>query len=128
MDRPGLRPFRGALALWICLLAACASNAPQSTSSKNVSLAMDAWKGHKVAEAIGMWGMPDSITREGTLGVLVWKADNAAGKPPPTALPAGMAWAVRCARVLSVDPSETIVQARAYGSECSDDPADYAPR
>jgi len=115
------------LPLWICVLAACASNAPQS-ASKGVNLAMDAWKGHKIAEAIGMWGMPDSITREGVLGVLAWKADNAAGKPPPPALPNGMAWAVRCARVLSVDPSETIVQARAYGSECSDDPADYAPR
>lgn len=116
-----------ALLMCVCLLSACASNAPQS-ASKNVSLAMDAWKGRKVAEAVGMWGMPDSIGREGTLGVLVWKADNAAGKPPPTALPGGMAWAVRCARVLSVDPSETIVQARAYGNECSDDPADYAPR
>jgi hypothetical protein len=115
-----------ALLMCACLLTACASNAPQST--KGVNLAMDAWKGRKVAEAVGMWGMPDSVAREGTLGVLVWKADNAAGKPPPMALPSGMAWAVRCARVLSADPSETIVQARAYGNECSDDPADYAPR
>lgn len=110
----------------ICLLAGCASNAPQS-SSQGVKSAMDAWKGRRVAQAVGLWGMPDSITREGMLGVLVWKADNAADTPPPPALPQGMAWAVLCTRVLSVDPSETIVQARAYGNGCSTDPADYAP-
>ena len=115
------------LLLLVCFLAACASNAPQS-SSQSVNSAMDAWKGRRVTEAVGMWGMPDSITREGTLGVLTWKADNAAGKQPAPALPPGMVWAVLCARVLTVDPSETIVQARAYGSECSSDPADYAPR
>lgn len=111
----------------LLLLAACATNAEQPSGSSNVNSAMEAWKGKRVTQAIGKWGMPDSINREGTVGVLVWKADETAGTELP-ALPEGMAWADLCKRVLTVDPSETIVEARAYGNGCSTDPIDYAPR
>lgn len=89
---------------------------------------MEAWKGRPVTEAVAKWGMPDSVNREGMHGVLVWKADDTSGTESLPALPPGMAWADLCQRVLMVDPSETIVQARASGSGCSSDPWDYAPR
>ena len=107
-------------------LSACSSNPPQA-ASPGVAATLNTWKGRRVTDAVSLWGMPDSIGREGTVGVLVWKADNAAGKPSFPPLPGSMEWVILCTRVLTVDPSETIVAARAYGSDCSMNPEDYAP-
>ena len=108
-------------------IAACSAQPTQPPGAPSVNRAMEAWKGRKVAEAVGLWGMPDSIAREGTLGKLAWTADNAPGKPAFPPLPGNMEWAIRCARVLMVDPSETIVEARVYGGDCSTNAEDYAP-
>ncbi len=122
------------------LVTACASSPPaipSSASSKgSMSIVMASWKGRMAREAVAMWGMPDFIGREGTLGMLQWKADNAAGTstgsaswtPPLFEPPEGsQPWPTRCNRVLMVDASETIQNARWFGSNCSTDPADYAP-
>lgn len=108
------------------LLVGCASS-PQQGASPGINAVMERWKGRRVTDAVSVWGMPDSIGREGTVGVLVWKADNAPGKPPFSPLPNNMEWAILCARMLTVDPSETIVQARAATGDCSANPEDYAP-
>lgn len=126
MTRPG-KTLRLLLPTLAFALAACASNAPLAPS-RDVGRAMDAWKGKPVTEAVAKWGMPDAIHREGTVGVLVWHADDTSDTASLPALPPGMAWADLCRRELTVDPSETIVQARAMGSGCSTDPWDYAPR
>ena len=112
--------------LGIGLLAACSAN-PTQPSGPGVNAMMESWKGRRVSEAVGLWGMPDSISREGTVGVLVWKADNAPGKPPFAPVPSGMQWVILCGRVLKVDPSETIVDAKAQSGDCSASPEDYAP-
>lgn len=106
------------------MMAACASTPPGDAA---VNTALAAWKGRWVAEAVASWGMPDSVNRDGMLGVLVWKADGAAAR---NAVPSGggQAWPALCTRVLSVDAAEIIQHARWYGSDCSTDPADYAPR
>jgi hypothetical protein len=110
------------------VLAGCAASPSPDAAGRNVDGAMEPWKGRRVAEAVGMWGMPDSIVREGMLGVLTWKADNAPGRKPLPPAPGATQWAVLCTRVLSVDASETIVSGRVYGSGCSVDPEDYMPR
>lgn len=122
----------------LCVLLAvltvgCASSGGGSSASdKGVTSMMARWKGHRATEAVGMWGMPDSIDREGALGVLHWKADppatTTAWTPPMMERSDGrQPWPTRCHRVLMVDAQEIIQQARWFGSECSTDPADYAP-
>ena len=86
-----------------------------------------------------MWGMPDSITREGAMGMLRWKADAAVigskawGQPfsddgTQGVDPRRKDWPMRCARVLSVDIQEIVQYANWSRSEgCSTDPADYLP-
>jgi hypothetical protein len=107
----------------------------------DMSAAMSSWKGRRVYEAVAMWGMPDSITREGALGMLRWRADAAAIGDKPWGQPFAGAdgqpqdpqqrrkdWPMRCARVLSVDVQEVVQYANWSRSEgCSTDPADYLP-
>ncbi len=118
------------------LIAGCASpgggGSPANNSRMNAVMA--SWKGHRVTEAVGMWGMPDSIGREGMLGVLQWKSEAPSNSTSPSWTPPMMQrpdgsqpWPTRCGRVLMVDPAEIIQQARWFGSDCSMDPADYAP-
>ena len=138
-----MRPIKLTLCLVLVgiLVTACASPAstPASAGSgkANMNAVMASWKGRMAREAVAMWGMPDSIGREGTLGMLQWKADNkatgtgtgsASWTPPMFEPPEGsQAWPTRCNRVLMVDAAEVIQNARWYGSDCSTDPADYAP-
>lgn len=123
-----MKPRLAAHLLIICplmlLASACASTPPGNTA---VNTAMAAWKGRWAAEAVASWGMPDSVSRDGMLGVLVWNADDAAAR---AAVPSGggQPWPALCTRVLSVDAAEIIRHARWYGTDCSTDPADYAPR
>lgn len=132
-------------ALGMCLLAlvgaGCANRTPASAPSNrgDVSSAMSSWKGHRAYEAVAMWGMPDSVTREGALGMLRWKADAAAigakawgqpfsGDQGPASDPRGQDWPMRCARMLSVDIQEVVQYASWSRSDgCSTDPADYLP-
>lgn len=117
-------------ALLSTILAACSSRG--GSSGEGMSAAMASWKGHRVSEAVGMWGMPDSIGREGTLAVLQWKGDyavlpriewDAKDRDTPSR---EEAWPTLCYRVLAVDELEIIRQARWFGSECSTDPVNYA--
>lgn len=109
------------------LFAGCAT-----IGDDGMNAAMAAWKGRPATDAISMWGMPDSMNREGTRMMLTWKADNTmkSWMQPVTADAAGDSkrrnWPTRCYRVLAVDETETIKSARVFGSDCSTDPADYA--
>jgi hypothetical protein len=133
----------------LLLLAACAGTAPTSSSGAaagaprsrpTMNDAMSSWKGRRAYEAVAMWGMPDSITREGTLGMLRWRADAAAigskawgqpfsGEGGEDGEPQRRKdWPMRCARVLSVDVEEVVQHANWSRSEgCSTDPNDYLP-
>jgi hypothetical protein len=133
----------------LLLLAGCAGTAPTSPSGSAASAphsrptmndAMSSWKGRRAYEAVAMWGMPDSITREGTLGMLRWRADAAAigsrawGQPfsgedsEDGQQQRRKDWPMRCARVLSVDVQEVVQYANWSRSEgCSTDPNDYLP-
>jgi hypothetical protein len=106
------------------LLVGCAQ---QPATHAGMNAAMAAWKGRWVAEAVGMWGMPDSIRREGTEGVLVWRGEEHPDAPAPPQ-PGSEPWPLLCTRVLTVDAAEIIRSARWQGQGCSTDPADYAPR
>ena len=128
-------------------IAGCAGTAPpvaHGPRPTNVSLgdmnaAMSSWKGRRAYEAVAMWGMPDSITREGAMGLLRWKADAADTGSRPWGAPFSDAeadtgaarqqsWPTRCARVLAVDVEEIVQRANWARSEgCSTDPADYLP-
>ncbi|MGH8518700.1 MAG: hypothetical protein ACREUE_14705 [Panacagrimonas sp.] len=132
------------------LLAGCASPAPapggtrtSRDSGEGMNAALASWKGRAAYDAVAMWGMPDSITREGTLGMLRWKADASAGgakqwgqpfsgdgseQQSAAVEPSRRSWAMRCARVLYVDIQEIVQRATWYGSDgCSTNPADYLP-
>lgn len=107
------------------LLCACVSTVLQPPGSEAVNTVMSAWKGRWVGDAVASWDLPDAISRDGILGVLVWNADAASAAPPSGG---GKPWPLLCMRVLSVDAAEIIRHARWHGSACSTDPADYAPR
>lgn len=129
------------------LLAGCATSPPPPTAGSrdargDMNAALASWKGRAAYDAVAMWGMPDSITREGTLGMLRWKADASAigskpwgqpfsgdgSEPQAAAEPARRSWAMRCARVLYVDIQEIVQRATWYGGDgCSTNPADYMP-
>ncbi len=122
------------------LLSACASQQPDGGGSKtsidDMGAAMASWKGHSAREAVAMWGMPDSMGREGTVGVLRWKAHkhkNASGSadwtPPEFEPPTGnqRPWPMLCSRTIVVDAAEIIQDARWSGSDCSNDAEEYAP-
>ena len=130
----------------VCVLAGCAGRSPApapivgASSRGDMSTAMSSWKGRRAYEAVAMWGMPDSITREGTLGMLRWRADAAAIGSKPWGQPFSdddgqdgpsqrrKDRPMRCARVLSVDVQEVVQYASWSRSDgCSTDPADYMP-
>jgi hypothetical protein len=139
--------LRTAFVLPVLLIAACSGARPTATPPAvavngrgDMNTVMSSWKGRRAYEAVAMWGMPDSITREGTLGMLRWRADAAAigskawgqpfsGESGEDGQPQRRQdWPVRCARVLSVDAQEVVQFASWSRSEgCSTDPADYLP-
>jgi hypothetical protein len=96
-----------------------------------MNAAMGTWKGRWAREAVGMWGMPDAMGREGTLMILQWKSDSVRLRGSPESAPDASGaepWPTLCNRVLAVDEQEIIRQARWFGSGCSTNPADYAAR
>lgn len=121
------------------LVTACASPPSAGGSNTNtgdMNAVMTSWKGRMAREAVAMWGMPDSMGREGMVGVLRWKAESrskASGStdwtPPQFEKPASVEqpWPTLCGRTLIVDAAEIIRDARWSGGDCSKDPADYAP-
>ncbi|MCC2658999.1 MAG: hypothetical protein K0Q76_4107 [Panacagrimonas sp.] len=136
------------LLICVCVSGCAGSGSTAGTTSASaagargdMNAAMSSWKGRRAYEAVAMWGMPDSITREGALGMLRWRADAAAIGDKPWGQPFYGAdgqpqepqqrrkdWPMRCARVLSVDVQEIVQYANWSRSEgCSTDPTDYLP-
>jgi hypothetical protein len=110
------------------LLASCASS-PYGTTNRDAARHMRAmlenWKGRPVAEAIGLWGTPDAIRREGDLEVLQWTAAN----EKPDAYTEGWTepYPLLCTREFRVDAAQVIRAAHWLGIECSHFPGHYAP-
>lgn len=110
------------------LVAACASSPYGTTNrdaARNMRAMLENWKGRPAAEAIGLWGTPDSIHREDGLDVLQWTAAN----EKPDAYTEG--WTepdpLLCTRVFRVDAAQVIQEAHWMGIECSHFPGHYAP-